>query len=244
MPEMHHQETTIYYEEYGSGYPLLLIAPGGLNSTIDAWDRAAINPVKTLANDFRLIAMDQRNAGRSVGPFPTASPWDAYCSDQLALMDHLQLTHFHVMGCCIGGPYGLKIAHTAPTRVTAAVLEQPMGMVAANQAGWISRSQTWAKELAATRDDLDENDGLQFIDEMWTPEFVACLTREQVGEIKVPLCVLPGIDEIHPTEVGREIGKLVDGAVVIEPWKDTAAHTASATVAVREFLLEHTPMTR
>ena len=35
----------IYYEEHGSGFPLLLLAPGGLNSTVGFWSRMPIDPV-------------------------------------------------------------------------------------------------------------------------------------------------------------------------------------------------------
>ncbi len=241
MPTASDGTTTIYYEEYGSGYPILLIAPGGLSSMISAWDRAAINPLSVLAEDFRLIAMDQRNAGRSVGPFPTTRPWDAYLDDQLMVMDHLRCPTFHVFGCCIGGPYGLKIAHDAPDRVSAAVLEQPMGMVPENQRGWLERSHLWAANLAESREDLNAEDAARFIDAMWQPEFVSSLTRAEVAEIALPVCVLPGVDEVHPTVIGREIGQLIAGSIVIEPWKGAPEHTEAATKIVRQFLLENTP---
>ena len=37
MPFLSQGETIIHYEEWGAGYPLLLIAPGGMNSSIDWW---------------------------------------------------------------------------------------------------------------------------------------------------------------------------------------------------------------
>ena len=33
MPNYERGDVSIYYEENGSGFPLLLLAPGGLNST-------------------------------------------------------------------------------------------------------------------------------------------------------------------------------------------------------------------
>jgi len=84
MPRFAHGKTTIHYEESGGGFPLLLIAPGAMNSAIELWSGATINPLEMFAEDFRLIAMDQRNAGRSTGPLELDDPWKAYAGDQLA----------------------------------------------------------------------------------------------------------------------------------------------------------------
>ena len=43
MSQLDLGEVSIHYEEFGEGYPLLLLAPGGFNSTIEFWARAAIN---------------------------------------------------------------------------------------------------------------------------------------------------------------------------------------------------------
>ena len=53
---------TIYYEEYGDAeaFPLVLFAPGGMNSRIDFWRRSFFDPTVELADTFRVIAMDQR----------------------------------------------------------------------------------------------------------------------------------------------------------------------------------------
>ena len=37
MPSIQHHGAEIYYEEYGAGFPLLVFAPGALNSTITNW---------------------------------------------------------------------------------------------------------------------------------------------------------------------------------------------------------------
>src|SRR5579884_2536087 len=68
------KQVRLHYEEHGtpSGFPLLLMAPGGMNSTIGNWARLAVfNPLELYANDFRMIAMDQRNSGESTGPLET-----------------------------------------------------------------------------------------------------------------------------------------------------------------------------
>jgi pimeloyl-ACP methyl ester carboxylesterase len=92
---------TIRYEVYGSGHPLLLIAPGGVSSSVEFWARSIIKPVEAFADDFMVIAMDQRHAGQSLAPMRPFSY--AQCNaDQLAVLDAVGVRTAHVMGGCIG----------------------------------------------------------------------------------------------------------------------------------------------
>src|SRR5499427_9551893 len=82
----------IRYEQAGSGFPLLLIAGGGLNSTIAGLTSGSpFNPIEEFKGEYRCIAADLRNAneGQSSGPLEIERPWDAYTDDHLGLMDHL-----------------------------------------------------------------------------------------------------------------------------------------------------------
>ena len=92
MPFYERGDTRIYYEEVGSGFPLLVIPGGGLNSTVASLGTSVpFNPMEVYKDDFRVIAADLRNAppGQSSGPVEIDRPWDAYSEDQLGLMDHL-----------------------------------------------------------------------------------------------------------------------------------------------------------
>ena len=233
------QHTSIYYEERGDGPPLLLIAPGGMKSAIDVWKNAAIDPWSSFAGEFHLVAMDQRNAGRSRGPLEPADPWGAYARDQLGLMTHLGYERFLVMGCCIGGSFILELAAVAPARLVAAVLEQPIGVIPANRHLFAQLQSTWAEEVTAGRDDLDRASADAFLDAMWTRDFAVSVDRETIARIETPLLVLPGIDDYHPTESGREIAALAPNATVLEPWKDTAEHVEAATDEVRRWLRQY-----
>src|SRR5688572_13746393 len=79
----------IRYQEWGSGFPLLLISGGGLNGTIQGVLNSPFNPVDEFKNEFRCIAFDLRNAnaGQSTGPLDVDRPWDMHTDDKLALMD-------------------------------------------------------------------------------------------------------------------------------------------------------------
>jgi pimeloyl-ACP methyl ester carboxylesterase len=70
----------IRYEETGSGFPLLLIAGGGLSGSTIEGLRAG-NPfhaIDVFKGEFRCIYADLRNsAGQSTGPVEVDRPWDA-----------------------------------------------------------------------------------------------------------------------------------------------------------------------
>ena len=240
MPRLERAGTTIYYEEHGHGFPLLLIAPGGMNSTVEMWARAAINPLAAYGREFRLIAMDQRNAGQSSGPLDVEDPWGSFVGDQLALLDHLGVDRFLVMGCCIGGSYILKLIQLAPKRVLAAVLEQPIGIVDDNAHLFDALWRSWGARLLEKRSDLDAESVAQFGTRMWEGEFVLSVGRDFLRTCATPMLVLPGVDDYHPTATGREIAALAPGARLLEPWK-SPEHVEQATETVRAFLQSHTP---
>lgn len=240
MPTYVRGATTIHYEERGSGFPLLLLAPGGMRSTIEMWANAAIDPWGGF-DGFRLIAMDQRNAGRSSGPLAFDDPWGAAAADQLGLLDHLGVDRFLAMGCCIGCSYLLKLAEAAPGRLVAGVLEQPIGLHPGNRALFEQMWQAWEDELLSRRPALDAPAVRRFLDAMWAADFVVSVARSAVEACAVPLLVLPGIDDFHPTETGREVAALAPHAATVEPWKDSPEHVAAATGAVLRFLRDHTP---
>jgi len=151
LPQFQIGPVSIYFEEHGRGFPLLLIAPGAMNSTVEMWAGATINPLAVYTDDFQLIAMDQRNSGRSSGPLEVKDPWGAYARDQFGLLDHLGIDRFHVMGSCIGGSFALKLIKEAPERVAAAVLEQPVGISDGNRPLYETMWRTWGAELVGRR---------------------------------------------------------------------------------------------
>src|SRR5262245_1305492 len=117
MPVYEKGPVRIHYEQYGAGFPLLLIAGGGLNSTI-AGLSAPFNAIEEFKGEYRCVAADLRNAysGQSVGPLEIDRPWDAYTDDHLGVMDHLGIDRFMVMGFCIGGPFSWYRLKCAPNQ--------------------------------------------------------------------------------------------------------------------------------
>jgi pimeloyl-ACP methyl ester carboxylesterase len=131
MPTLSRPDGTIHFEVYGSGHPVLLFAPGGLRSRMEMWSGdwpwTDWRPVLSAAG-LTVVAMDQRNAGQSRAAIQPDHGWHTYAADQLALMDHLEYEQFHILGTCVGGSFCLKMLETAPERVTAAVLQNPIGV--------------------------------------------------------------------------------------------------------------------
>jgi pimeloyl-ACP methyl ester carboxylesterase len=71
VPYVGRGEARIWYTVQGTGFPVLALAPGGMRSSVPLWEMAAINPLTAYAGQYRMIALDQRNAGQSAGPLET-----------------------------------------------------------------------------------------------------------------------------------------------------------------------------
>lgn len=242
MPSFRHADATIHYEEFGRGFPILTFAPAGLQSTIEVWSggTAPINPTTELAGSFRVIAMDQRNAGgRSRAPITARDGWPTFTADHVALLDHLGIERCHLYGQCIGGSFILSLLKAQPERVAAAVLAQPIGRVGAMPAGRTSRFQAWAESLTdhpeATPPVLDA-----FYQNLYGSGFVYSADRAFVSTCATPCLVLAGNDEAHPLAISEEVAKLLPSCELIREWKEGAALT-SARARVGEFLAKHTP---
>ena len=246
MPYFANGPVRIHYEEVGAGYPLLLLAPGGLNSAIGAWGRmAAFNPLEVFKDDFRLIAMDQRNAntGESTGPVAVESPWAAFLDDQLALLDHLGLRDCFVLGFCIGCSYGLGLMEKAPERISAGVLCQPIGHRPEDPDVMVDSSLNWGKELCSRRADLEMATIETMVDNMFRSpaDFVYSVSRDFVRSCRTPMLVLPGTDRAHPYAVGIEVASLAPNSELVDPWKEPPEIVPQTVERIRGFLKAHTP---
>src|SRR5882757_8726613 len=148
----------IYYEEAGSGFPLLLLPGGGLNSTVAGLKGGNPFPaIDEFKGEYRVIVADLRNAvpGQSSGPLEVDRPWDAFTDDHLGLMDHLGIKQFMVMGFCIGGPFIWNMLKRAPDRVVAGVLAQPSGSrPEMRDLFYETNSKGWGPELLKRRPDI------------------------------------------------------------------------------------------
>ena len=237
----------IHYEETGSGFPLLLIAGGGLNSVISGLRTGPFNAIEEFKGEYRCIAADLRNAndGQSSGPLEIDRPWDAYTDDHLGLMDHLGIDKFMVMGFCIGGPMIWNLLKRAPDRVVAAVLAQPSGSrPEARDLFYEGNMKNWGPELVARRPEITMEMVDKFLTRMYrtNPDFVFTVTRDFVRNCQTPVLILPDDIPAHPHAVAMEAAMLAPKAEVsIFPWKEPKERIPLAVRQIRSFLRAHRP---
>jgi pimeloyl-ACP methyl ester carboxylesterase len=250
MPFYEKGAVRIHYEETGSGFPLLLIPGGGLNSNISFLTGfAPFNSMEAFGNEYRCITMDLRNAngGESSGPLEIDRPWDSYTDDQLGLMDHLGIDKFLVMGFCIGGPFIWNLLKRAPERVVAAVLAQPSGFRPEQPDLFYNNNITgWGPALCARRPEVTMPMVEAFLTKMYraNPDFVFTVTRDFVRACQTPILVLPDDVPAHPYAVAVESAKLAPNSEVsLYPWKETPEQIAEALRHIRAFLRAHAPVT-
>ena len=236
----------IHYQESGSGFPLLLIAGGGLNSAISGLTNP-FNATEEFKGEFRCIASDLRNsnAGQSSGPLEIDRPWDAYTDDHLGLMDHLRIDKFMVMGFCIGGPFIWNLLERAPNRVVAAVLAQPSGSrPEMRDLFYENNMKGWGPELVKRRPEITMDMVDRFLTKMYrtNADFVFTVTRDFVRTCQTPVLILPDDIPAHPYAVAMESAMLAPKAEVsMFPWKEPADRIPLAVRQIRSFLRAHRP---
>lgn len=247
MAVLKRPDAEIHYQEYGSGFPILLFAPGGLRSRMEMWHSPAGTAPKSwndwtaaLADKYRVVAMDQRNAGASRGAIRENHGWHTYAGDHIALMDHLGHKRFHVLGGCIGASYCLSLAEIAPERVGAAVLQNPIGVDPESPDYFPKSHAEWSAEQMAARPDLDAAALAGFGRNMWGLGFAFSVSREFCRACPVPTMLLPGSDTPHPAATSDELAALLPGVDILQDWKGPA-HLDEQLRRVRAFLAKHTP---
>lgn len=237
-------DVTIHFDVEGrdDGFPVLLIAPGGMRSANDLWQGTPWNPRERLASTYRVIGMDQRNAGRSTAPVAATDGWSTMRDDQLALLDHLGVERCHVVGMCIGGPYIAALLRAAPERFTAAIMLQPVGIEpdGGNRDAFYEMFDRWVEQQPERRPGVDDATWTSFRSNMWDGEFLLTATPDQVASIETPILVAMGNDQYHPQSVSRTVADRSPNTVFVEQWKDDDAVERFDAVA-RDFLAEHTP---
>jgi pimeloyl-ACP methyl ester carboxylesterase len=239
----------IHFEEAGSGYPLLLIAGGGLNSTISGLSGSypPFDSFVEFKGEYRCIAADLRNAnaGQSTGPLEIERPWDSHTDDHLGLMDHLGIDKFMVLGFCIGGPLIWNLLRRAPNRIVAAVLAQPSGSrPELRDLFYDNNMKGWAPELVKRRPEITMETAEKFLTRMYrtNPDFVFTVTRDFVRNCQTPVLILPDDIPAHPYAVAMEAAILAPKAEVsLFPWKEPKERVPLAVRQIHSFLRAHRP---
>ena len=115
MPKAKVDDIQLYYEEQGRGEPLLLVM--GLGASTLSWSEQ----IPTFGREFRVIAFDNRGAGRSDKPAVRYNI-ALFADDTAGLMDALGIDSAHVYGQSMGGFIAQELALRHPQRVRTLVL--------------------------------------------------------------------------------------------------------------------------
>ena len=146
MPYVDNEGVRLYYETHGDGPPLALIM--GLGGTVQSW---ALQ-LPDFARHYRVIAMDNRGAGRSdkpEGPYST----ELFARDLRAVLDDAGADSAHLLGVSMGGLTAQDFYHMAPERVRSLVLG--CTGVGANDPAAIPTDQEVIDALSLDRSDTD-----------------------------------------------------------------------------------------
>ena len=115
MPFAKLKEVELYYEEAGSGYPILL-GHGGF-SDVTEWDPQ----IGALSQSYRTIRYDRRGCGRSQ-PRDVPQMADLWVEDMKQLMDSLGLEQAYLGGVSYGGMLLIEFLCKYPSMCRAAVI--------------------------------------------------------------------------------------------------------------------------
>ncbi|MFP6891057.1 MAG: alpha/beta fold hydrolase [Nitrospinota bacterium] len=114
-------DVELYYEEYGAGVPVVLIH--GLAGDCGAWQPQ----IKVLEKDYKVVAFDNRGAGRSSSPdYPYTTR--QFAEDTIGLMDALNISEpAHIVGRSMGGAIAQEMAIDFPDQVRSLLITASFG---------------------------------------------------------------------------------------------------------------------
>ena len=163
MPTVKVNDIDIYYEIHGNGEPLVLIC--GLGGDVTRWYRN----IPGLSRDFRVIAFDNRGAGRSDKPDIPYS-MSMMCDDIAGLMDALDIEKAHIFGISMGGMITLNFGILHPDRVMSLMpgCTRPGG--SHNILGEPGSSSILSPDLIAVMSPEDR--GRAFLPSLWSEAYI------------------------------------------------------------------------
>ena len=251
MPTAQVNGAEIYYEEAGSGFPLIL-SPGGLQGVLSSYQSV----IKALSQAHRVIAYDRRFGGQSQSPL-VVQTWDLVCQDVLGLMDVLGIEQ----ACLGGGSFGAAIAFGCavryPERVRAIFPSNIAGGVICN--AYLVMKLFKSAEMAMTQgiravvDAFDPDDRFapftperaqydpayrKTLEAMQLEDFAQVMrdriyalfdgpyltlgmSEQRLKEIRTPTLMMPGHNDIHPRSVAEHVHRLIPNA----HWAEVRPHT-------------------
>jgi 3-oxoadipate enol-lactonase len=159
--------THLYYEQAGSGHPLVLIHGFTLNTQM--WD----DQFSLFARNYKVIRYDMRGSGKSA--LPVEEPFTEV-DDLRALLDALGVSRAFVMGLSRGGSVAIDFALVYPERTSAVVLVDPA------LGGW-----NWSEAFSQSMHELEvtaQTQGVDMARQRWLahPFFLPARERPELAK--------------------------------------------------------------
>ena len=138
----------IHYVDQGEGEAVVLIHGFAASAQLN-WGMPGI--IKKLAEDYHVIALDNRGHGKSGKPHELEKYGTNMVEDIVRLLDHLKIDKAHIVGYSMGGFITTKLICTYPERVHSAVI---------GAAGWHEDAEERLKLTDEIADSLDAGTGI------------------------------------------------------------------------------------
>lgn len=251
MPTAQVNGAEIYYEEAGSGSPLIL-SPGGLQGVLSSYQPV----IKALSQAHRVIAYDRRFGGQSKSPM-VVQTWDMVCQDVLGLMDVLGIEQASLGGGSFGAAIAFGCAVRSPERVRAIFPSNIAGGIICN--AYLVMKLFKSAEMAMTQgikavvDAFDPDDRFapfmperaqydpayrQTLEAMQPEDFAQVMrdtisalfagpyltlgmSEKRLQGLQTPTLIMPGNNDIHPRSVAEQVHRLIPNA----HWAEVRPHT-------------------
>jgi 3-oxoadipate enol-lactonase len=194
----------LYYESRGTGAPLVVL--GGLGLDVSEMDTLT----EPLAARFRVIAADNRGAGRSAKP-PGPYSIEQMAADVAGLMDRLELPRAHVLGMSLGGRIAMALALAEPVRVNRLVLVATGPRAAGTR--WRVRAGMMVADLPVLRGRYRQPRSAMKAQFDATTRFDA---TARLSQITAPVLIVHGTsDHVTPVAMARQMHDLIPGSRLV-----------------------------
>ena len=242
----------VNYLVQGSGPPLLMLAPGGFDSTIARWTSGGVwqemDALDALARHFTVIAYDRREAGSSGGRVERLT-WETFAVQGRQLLDHLGVDRAWLVGGCMGVSVALAFAVRYPQRCAGLLLHWPVGGYRWMQKGrgFFDRHIAYAREygLAAVTQRAQETTNFWHDPEAgpWAaplktdPQFAAAyVTQDLPGYLELVAASRDAMfgDTMPSGATGDELMAIETPALILAG--ADASHATSAATALAELM--------
>ena len=212
----------IWYDERGSGEPLLLVS--GQASDHRMWDE--VRP--SFERRHRVLVYDHRGTGKSDAPLEPPYSIELFAADAIAVLDAAGIGRAHIYGISMGGRIAQRLAIGHPDRVGAVVL----GATSPGDGHGVRRSPEVDAKFRATQPDERFR---MLIDEIYTPEFQKA-RPDVVEKFRRSVVLEPPLPEIlklhylasQGHEAWEELPLITAPVLVIHGTDDTVNPTANA----------------